>query len=169
MIQDNNLYEGMRRFFRVLPDRYIIAADEQVELIFTPVGKNQQTHRECFPDLKQAAARAISLGPAYDMFLQAVVEPGTTPWGTDTTQLLAAWCSRDRRPDDKRVGYDGNCTSTNLKPLPHAEPSLAFLQHYPVGDYTCDAVYYYYRSRCPERARAEEEKRRRRRDEGVPR
>ena len=155
----------MRQFFDSLPP-YILGSDEQVEVVWWPRGKNQPTRRECFPSLKQASARAISLGPNHDVFVQAVVEPGTTPWNSDTTQLLAAWCSRDRRPDDKLVGYDGNCTLTSLKPLPHAEPSLALLQHYPDGDYTYDAVYYYYRGRCPERARADEEKNRRRRDEG---
>ena len=167
MIQDIRLYEGMRRFFWRLPDSYIITFDEQIELLWWPRGKNQPIHRECFPDLRRASQRAVLLGPAYDVFLQAVVEPGTTPWNTESTHLLASWCSRDRRPDDRLIGYyDGKGTLYTLKPLPYAEPSLAILQHYPDGDYTCDAVEYYYRSRCPERARAEEEKRRRRQDEG---
>jgi hypothetical protein len=166
MIQDTNLYEGMRRWFRRLPDHYIITPHEQIELLWCPRGKNQRLHRECFPDLKQASQRAVSLGPAYNVFVQAVVEPGTTPWNTESTHLLASWYSRDRRPDDMLVGYDGKVTLTSLKPLPYAEPSSAMLQHYPDGDYTCDAVRYYYRSRCTERARVEEEKRRRRQDEG---
>jgi len=165
MIQDDRLYEGMRRFLRRLPDHYIITSDEQIELLWSPRGKNQLLCRECFPDLKWATQRAVSLGPAYDVFLQAVVESGTTPWNTDSTHLLASWCSRDRRPDDTLVGYDGKVTLTMLKTLPYGEPSLMGLQHYPDGDYTCDAVQYYYRSRCPERARAEEEKRRRRRQD----
>lgn len=167
MVQDMHLYEGMHRFFRRLPADYIITPDEQIELLWGPRGKNLALHGECFPDLKQASQRAVSLGPAYNMFLQAVVEPGTTPWNTESTHLLAGWCSRDRRPDDTREGYEGNIVCFELKPLPYAEPSLAFLQHYPDGDYTYDAVQYYYRSRCPERAaRAGEEKRRRRQDEG---
>lgn len=165
MIQDDHLYEGMRRWYRRLPAHYIITPDEQIELLWCPRGKDQTLYRECFPGLKQASRRAVSLGPAYDVFLQAVVEPGTTPWNTESTHLLASWYSRDRRPDDRLVGYDGKVTLTTLTALPYAEPSLVGLQHYPDGGSICDAVQYYYRSRCPERARAEEEKRRRRQDE----
>src|SRR5215210_4119118 len=41
MIQDDRLYEGMRRFLRRLPDHYIITSDEQIELLWSPRGKNQ--------------------------------------------------------------------------------------------------------------------------------
>jgi hypothetical protein len=156
MIQDNaNLYGEMSRFFRALPP-YMLAADEQIELVYTPRGENRPTRRECFPDLEQASQRAISLGPAHNVFLQVVVEPGTTPWNTDSTQLLASWCARDRRPDDHFVGDDGNAILTELLPLPHDEPSLVAQQYYPEGSYTCVAAWYYYRSRCPERARRRE-------------
>jgi hypothetical protein len=166
MIQENNLYEAMRRFFGELADYFVIAAEEQIELVCMPRGSKHPTYRECFPDLEQASVRVVSLGCALEVFVQVVVEPGTTPWNTASTQLLAGWCSRDRRPDDKLVGYDGNATCTELRTLARIEPSLAFVQTYPYGERTYEASWYYYRSRCPERARIEEQKRRRRQDEG---
>src|SRR5215203_2273052 len=158
MIQDNNLYKYMSRFFGSLPSNYILAADEQIELVWMPRGKNQPTYTECFADLEQASQKAVSLGPAYDVFLQVVVEPDTTLWETDSTQLLASWYARDRRPDDHPAPDNVNIIHTQLKPLPYAEPSLVYLQFYPDGDYTCVASSYLYRSRCP--IRAEKERRR---------
>ncbi len=144
MIQDVNLYEGMRRFFDSLPT-YILGADEQVELVWMARGENQPIHRECFPDLKQASARAIALGPARNVFLQAVVEPGTTPWNTDSTQLLASWTDAP--------GRRGSGGVATLQPLPNAEPSLVCFEYFSDGVTTCAAGWFYYRSRCPERAR----------------
>jgi hypothetical protein len=151
MVQENNpyrrfaLYEEMRQFFRELPSHYILGEEEQVELVWMPRGKNQPTHRECFPDLEQASARAVSLGPSHDVFLQAVIEPGTTPWETESTQLLACW--HDVR---EKCGPTGVST---LVALPYDEPSQKWYQYYSGGGYTCIAVWFYYRSRCPIRAR----------------
>lgn len=108
MIPNDDLHEEMRQFFRRLPNYYIITEDEQIELIWTALGKNQLAIRECFPNLKQALQRAISLGPAHHMVLQAVIEPGTLPWETDSTQALAAW-----RDAPGRSGSNGG---------PHAAP-----------------------------------------------
>ncbi len=151
MIKEVNAYEGMWRFVSSLPT-YILGADEQIELVSMPRGENQLSYREGLP-LIQASAGAIALGPAHDVFLQTVVEPGTTPWETDSTQLLASWCARDRRPDELVSGNAGNVTVTEFIRLRYAEPSLAGLEVYLDGAYTCEAAWYYYRSRCPERAR----------------
>jgi hypothetical protein len=156
MIQDDNLYEGMRRFFRRLPNYYVIAEDEQIELFWTTLDKNQPAIRECFPNLKQALQRAISLGPAHHMVLQAVIEPGTLPWETDSTQTLAVW-----RHAPGRSGSNGVAT---LRALPFVEPSTHWFEYFSDGVSTYEASWFYYHSRCPIRAQTEE--RRSRQDEG---
>jgi hypothetical protein len=87
MTEDYNLSERMTVFFGSLA--YEFAAGEQLELLWTPRGENEFLRSECFPDLERASRRAASLGPACDVYLQATTEPGTTPWETENTQLLA--------------------------------------------------------------------------------
>ena len=145
MTEDSNLSERMNVFFGSLA--YEFAAGEQLELLWKPREENSALHRECFPDLQQAARRAISLGPDYDVFLQAVTEPGTTPWENESTQLLAYWHSRPRDSDDPRSLEFADVIEMCY--LPYDEPSLAFFQDFPDGDTTCEAGWLYYRSRCP--------------------
>jgi len=145
MTEDYNLSERMTVFFGSLA--YEFAAGEQLELLWKPREENSTIHTECFPDLQQAARRATSLGPDYDVFLQAVTEPGTTPWENESTQLLAYWRSRPRESGDpSNLEFAG---VIEMCPLPYAEPSLAFFQDFPDGDTTCVAGWLYYRSRCP--------------------
>jgi hypothetical protein len=145
MTEDFNLSERMTVFFGSLA--YEFAAGEQLELLWKPREENSTIHRECFPDLQQAARRATSLGPDYDGYLQATTEPGTTPWETVNTQLPAYWHNRPRESDDpSNLEFAG---VMEMCPLPYAEPSLVFIQCYPDGDTTCVAGWYYYRSRCP--------------------
>jgi hypothetical protein len=155
MIQENNLYEGMRQFFRRLPDHYIITAEEQIELIWWPPGKNQPSHRECFPDLKQASQRAISLGPAHHIVLQAVIEPGTAPWNSDSTQVLAMWGDAPGMPGSNGITTGG----ARLHPLLLVEPSQQWVEYFSDGVTTCcEASWFYYRSRCPIRAQIEQKR-----------
>ena len=145
MTEDYNLSERMTVFFGSLA--YEFAAGEQLELLWKPREENSTIHRECFPDLQQAARRATSLDPDYDVFLQAVTEPGTTPWENESTQLLANWHSRPRESGDpSNLEFAG---VMEMCPLPYTEPSLAFFQDFPDGDTTCEAGWLYYRSRCP--------------------
>lgn len=148
-MEDSNLSDRMTIFFGSLS--YEVASTEQIELLWTPRGENGDLRRECFPDLQQAARRATSLGPDHDVFLQAVTEPGTTPWEMQSTQLLAYWHTRPRRSGDPRtLEFAG---VIEMCPLPYAEPSLAFFQDFPDGGTTCVAGRLYYRSRCPIRHR----------------
>ena len=145
MTEDYNLSESMTVFFGSLS--YEFAAGEQLELLWTPRGENEFLRSECFPDLEQASRRAASLGPACDVYLQATTEPGTTPWETENTQLLAYWHNRPRESGDPRsLRFSG---VSEMRPLPYEEPSLAFFQDFPDGDSTCVAGWFYYRSRCP--------------------
>jgi hypothetical protein len=148
-MEDSNLLDRMTIFFGSLA--YEVTAGEQIELLWKPREENSAIHRECFPDLQQAARRATSLGPACDVYLQATTEPGTTPWETESTQLLAYWHSRPRESGDPRsLEFAG---VIEMRPLPYDEPSLAFFQNFPDGDTTCVAGQLYYRSRCPIRHR----------------
>ena len=65
MTEDYNLSERMTVFFGSLA--YEFAAGEQLELLWKPREENSMIHRECFPDLQQAARRVTSLGPDYDV------------------------------------------------------------------------------------------------------
>ena len=149
MIEDSNLSEKMALFFGALS--YELSGGEQVELLWKPRGENHALRRECFPDLQQAARRATSLGPAHDVFLQAVTVPGTTPWEAESTQLLAYWYNRPRESGDPRSLQFSDVSE--MYTLPYDEPSLVFFRHYPDGDITCAAGWFYYRSRCPIRHR----------------
>ncbi len=149
MTEDSNLSKRMALFFGSLS--YKLAAGEQVELLWTPRGENHALRRECFADLQHTARRVTSLGPAHDVYLQAVTEPGTTPWETESTQLLAYWYNRARESGDPRSFQFSDVSE--MRPLPYAEPSLVFIQHFPDGDTTCVAGWFYYRSRCPIRHR----------------
>ena len=144
MTVNSNLSERMIAFFGSLS--YLVDADELVEVLWAPRGENSALRRECFPDLQQAARRAASLGPAHHVFLQAVTEPGTTPWAKEGTQLLAYWHNRPRRNGDPRsLSYADAAEVRSL----YGEPSLVFIYCYPGGDSTCEAAWFYYRSRCP--------------------
>jgi hypothetical protein len=145
MTEDFNLSERMTMFFDSLS--YKFAAGEQLELLWTPCGENYALSRECFPDLKRASRMAASLGPACDVYLQATTEPGTVPWETENTQLLAYWRNRPRESGDPRSLQFADISE--MRPLPYAEPSLVFIQCYPDRDTTCVAGWFYYRSRCP--------------------
>jgi hypothetical protein len=148
-MEDSNLLDRMTIFFGSL--RYEVTAGEQIELLWKPREENSAIHRECFPDLQQAARRATSLGPAHDVFLQVAAEPSTTPWENESTQLLAYWHSRPRESGDPRnLEFAG---VIEMRHLPYDEPSLAFFQDFPDGDTTCVAGQLYYRSRCPIRHR----------------
>jgi hypothetical protein len=149
MIEDYNLSESMTIFFDLLS--YEFAAGEQLELLWTPRGENYALRWECFHDLERASQRAASLGPACDVYLQATTEPGTVPWETEDTQLLAYWHNRPRESSDPRSLQFSDISE--MHPLPYAEPSLVFIQCYPDGDTTCEAGRFYYRSRCPIRHR----------------
>ena len=149
MTEDFNLSERMTIFFGSLSHE--LAAGEQVELLWQPRGENEFLRSECFPDLEGASRRAASLGPACDVYLQATTEPGTVPWETESTQLLAYWYNRPRESGDPRSLRFADVSE--MCPLPHAEPSLAFFQHFPDGNTTCVAGWFYYRSRCPIRRR----------------
>lgn len=145
MTEDFNLSERMTVFFGSLA--YEFAAGEHLELLWTPRGEKYALRRECFPDLERASRRAASLGPACDVYLQATTEPGTVPWETENTQLLAYWHNRHRESGDPRSLQFADISE--MRPLPYAEPSLVFIQCYPDGDTTCVAGWFYYRSRCP--------------------
>jgi hypothetical protein len=149
MTEASNLSERMTIFFDSLSHE--LAAGEQVELLWQPGGENEFLRSECFPDLKRASRRAASLGPACDVYLQATTEPGTTPWETENTQLLAYWHNRPRESGDPRSLRFADISE--MRPLPYVEPSLVFIQCYPEGDTTCEAGWFYYRSRCPIRHR----------------
>jgi hypothetical protein len=145
MTEDYNLSERMTVFFGSLA--YEFAAGEQLEVLWTPRGENYALRRECFPDLERASRRAASLGPACDVYLQATTEPGTTPWETENTHLLAYWHNRPRESGDpSNLEFAG---VMEMCPLLYDEPSLAFFQDFPDGDTTCVAGWFYYRSRCP--------------------
>jgi hypothetical protein len=149
MTEDFNLSERMTVFFGSLA--YEFAAGEQLELLWTPRGENYALRRECFPDLERASRRAASLGPACDVYLQPTTEPGTTPWETENTRLLAYWHNRPRENGDPRsLEFSG---VSEMYTLPYDEPSLVFFQDFPDGDTTCVAGWLYYRSRCPIRRR----------------
>lgn len=145
MTGDYNLSERMTDFFGSLS--YEFAAGEQLELLWTPYGENYALRRERFTDLERATRRAASLGPACDVYLQAATEPGTVPWETENTQLLAYWHNRPRESGDPRSLQFSDVSE--MHSLPYAEPSLVFIQCYPDGDTTCEAGWLYYRSRCP--------------------
>lgn len=142
MADDVNLTESMSRFFGSLS--HDLAAGELVELLWHPRDENEFRPRESFPDLEQAAQRAASLGSGHDVFLQATTEPGTAPWETEGTRLLACWLSRPRRGDDPRTVLGGGVAEMRLL---RGEPSLMFIQCFPDGDSTCEAIRFYYRSR----------------------
>jgi hypothetical protein len=116
------------------------------------------TGTEYFPDLEQASARAVALGPSYDIVVNAVVEPGTKPGDTGSTQLLASW-----RYDASEKHASSDVVS--LQPLLSAEPGLMWCEYFSDASITCEARWYYHRSRCPIRAQIEES-RRRRQDDG---
>lgn len=120
MIEDSNLSERMTIFFSSLA--YEFAAGEQLELLWTPRGENYALRRECVLDLELASQRAASLGPACDVYLQATTEPGTTPWETEDTQLLAYWHNRPRESGDPRSLQFSDISE--MRPLPYAEPSV---------------------------------------------
>jgi hypothetical protein len=145
MTEDSNLSERMSIFFGSLS--YEFAAGEQLEVLWTPRGENEFLRSECFADLERASRRAASLGPACDVYLQATTEPGTVPWETENTQLLAYWHNRPRESGDPRSLEFADVLEMCY--LPYDEPSLAFFQDFPDGDTTCVAGQLYYRSRCP--------------------
>jgi hypothetical protein len=142
---EDSLSERMTVFFGSLS--YEFAAEEQFELLWKPREENSALHRESFPNLQQAARRTASLGPACDVYLQATTEPGTVPWETENTQLLAYRHNRPRESGDPRSLQFADISE--MRPLPYAEPSLVFIQCYPDGDTSCVAGWLYYRSRCP--------------------
>ncbi len=142
MADDVNLSEGMSLFFGSLSHE--LAAGEQAELLWHPRGENEFRPRECFPDLMQASQRAASLGPHHNVFLQSTTEPGTTPWETEGTLLLACWLGRPRRVDDPRTVSGAGVAEMRLL---RGEPSLMLIQCFPDGDTTCEAIQFYYRSR----------------------
>jgi hypothetical protein len=145
MTEDHNLSERMSIFFDSLA--YKFDAGEQLELLWTPRGEGETLRSECFPDLERASRRASSLGPACDVYLQATTEPGTKPWETENTRLLAYWHNRPRESGDPRSLWFAGVME--MCPLPYDEPSLMFFQYFPDGDTTCVAGWLYYRSRCP--------------------
>ena len=150
-------HEAMRRFFQKIPAHYMLDPGEQVELMYWPLGEDELFYREYFLDLEQASARAVSLGPSYEISIQAVAEPGTTPWDTDGCQTLARWIVN--------FGPLANGEVVVLEPLRQAEPSFVCREYFSDWPLTWEASRFYYRSRCPIRAQIEE-RRRRRQDEG---
>ncbi len=153
MTEDINLPERMGRFFGSLSHE--LHAGEQIELLWRPRGEERPPRRECLPDFEQVSLKAVTLGPEHDVFVQAVTEPGTAPWEAESTQLLAYWYRRPRRSGDPRSALGAG--AAEMRPLPYAEPSWAFIQCYPDGDSTCEAGWFYYRSRCPIRGELEAE------------
>ena len=140
-----DLRGAMGRFFNGLPP-YRLTADEEVELDWGSREESRTTHKVRFPDVESAAAKAASLSPNYEVDLYAVPRR-SVPQDKNGKQLLACWHFRDRRADDRFTNYGGPLGTTRMVPLKRDEPSLAFVQHYPFGELTCDAVWFFYRSR----------------------
>ena len=131
---------------------YELPLESSSKLLWTPRGENDVRYGgNASPIWSGRARRVASLGPDYEVYLQATTEPGTTPWETENTQLLAYWHNRPRESGDpSNLEFAG---VMEMCPLPYDEPSLAFFQDFPDGDTTCEAGWLYYRSRCPIRHR----------------
>ena len=143
MVQDNNLYENMYRFFDRVPD-YYISENEYLELAWAPRGEHQVWHRQRVASLKQAAQRGIALGPDYDIAIMVNERLGSAGRDGDYPQLLILWHNRARRPDDHypRFGLDVSCLVTL-----RGGHLTASIQHFPDGDRTREAVRFIHRSR----------------------
>ena len=139
-----DLRGAMGQFFNGLPP-YKLTADEEVELDWESREESRTTHKERFPDVETAAAKAATSSPD-QMINLWVVPQSTLPKVRNSKQILAYWHSRDRQPEDRATSYDGIAV-TRMVPLAISEPSLMFVQQYPSGNITCDAAWFFYRSR----------------------
>lgn len=146
----SDLRGAMGWFFNGLPS-YKLWGGEEAELVWESHGDSQTAHKERFPDVERAAAKAATLSPNHEVSLWAVSQH-TLPKGKNGKQILAYWHPRHRQPEDRWTGYDGTAVTTEMVPLVINEPSQAWAQHYPSGNVTCDAVWFFYRSRCIDEA-----------------
>lgn len=140
-----DLHRARRRFFDDLPP-YKIEAHEEIELSSKPYRGSVPLRKERFPDVESAVAKAVMLGPDHEINLCAVPRH-RLPEGRNDGHILAYWHPRRRQADDRLTGYDGTAVTTRMVPLPIREPSQAWVQQYPAGEITCDAAWFFYRSR----------------------